>query len=167
MPPLAPPWPRWDDRYHFARILSIAAAGLGLLGSPAVQRGLPPRRRRAQYSAREPRAAHVARTRRSRPRGCHYSVDAANRSLQVENRPDNAPAKTAARPLCHPVGQAAPHAELCPELLRGTRRIHARSPADYAAIIKRSGQAQAVMISHPSKAFHSARSERANRRRAQ
>jgi hypothetical protein len=47
------------------------------------------------------------------------------------------------------VGQAAPHAELCPELLRCTRRIHARGPADYAAVIKRSGQAQAVMISRP------------------
>ena len=122
---------------------------LGLLGSPAVQCGLPCCRRRAQYSAREPRAAHVARARRSRARGCHYSVGAANRSLQVENRPGHAPAKTAARPLCHPVGQAASHAELCPELLRGARRVHARGPADYAAVIKRSGQTQAVMISRP------------------
>ena len=125
-------------------IVSLASYPLlllesGLLGSPAVRRGLPSRRRRAQYSAREPRAAHVARARRSRARGCHYSVDAANRSLQVENRPGDAPAKTAARPLCYPVGQAAPHAELCPELLRCTCRIHARGPADYAAVIKRSG----------------------------
>src|SRR5215217_8710155 len=153
MPPLAPPWPRWDDRYRFARILSIAAAGFGLLGSPAVQRGLPSRRRRAQYSAREPRAAYVARARRSRARGCHYSVGAANRSVQVENRPGDAPAKTAARPLCYPVGQAAPHAELCPELLLCTRRIYARGPADYAAVIKRSGQAQAVMIARPRRRF--------------
>ena len=124
------------DRYRFARIPSIAAAGLRLLGSPAVQCGLPCRRRRAQYSAREPRAAHIARARRSRARGCHHSVGAANRSLPAENRPGHAPAKTAARPLCHPVGQAASHAELCPELLRGARRVHARGPADYAAVIK-------------------------------
>ena len=36
---------------------------LRLLGAQAVQCGLPRCRRRAQYSAREPRAAHIARTR--------------------------------------------------------------------------------------------------------
>src|SRR4051812_23921535 len=69
--------------------------------------GLPCRRRAAQYSSREPRAAHVARARRGRSRGCHYSVGTANQSLQVENRPGDAPADTAARSLCCPVGQAA------------------------------------------------------------
>ena len=49
--PVAPAWPRRDDRYRFPCILSVAAAGLGLLGSPAVRRGLPSCRRRAQYSA--------------------------------------------------------------------------------------------------------------------
>ena len=54
----------------------------------------------------------------------------------------HSPAKTAARPLCHPVGQAASHAELCPELLRGARRVYARGPADYAARRQGSGQAR-------------------------
>jgi DNA-binding transcriptional LysR family regulator len=38
------------------------------------------------------------------------------------------------RPLRHPVGQAASHAELCPELLHGARRVYARRPADYASV---------------------------------
>ena len=41
----------------------VAAAGLRLLGSQAVQCGLPCCRRRAQYSAREPGASHIARAR--------------------------------------------------------------------------------------------------------
>src|SRR3954462_11846030 len=146
MPSLARTWPRWDDRYRFARILSIAAVGFGLLGSPAVQRGVSSRRRRAQYSARKPRSTHVARARRIRARGCHYSVGAANGSLQVENRPGDAPPKATARPLCYPVGQAAPHAELCPDLLHFARRIYAQGPAHYAAVINGSRQAQAAMI---------------------
>jgi hypothetical protein len=32
--------------------------------------------------------------------------------------------------------KAAPHAELCPELLRGARSVYARRPADYAAVGK-------------------------------
>ena len=75
-----------------------------------------------------------------------HSVRAADRSLQAESRPRHAPAKTAARPLCHPVGQAASHAELCPELLRGARRLHARGPADYAAVSRGGGQTHAMMI---------------------
>ena len=43
-------------------------------------------------------------------------------------------AKTTTRPLCHPVGQAASCSELCPELLRGARSVHARRPPDYASI---------------------------------
>ena len=46
------------------------------------------------------------------------------------------PAKTAARPLCHPVGQAASHAELCPEFLRRARHVYARGATYYAAVIK-------------------------------
>jgi hypothetical protein len=38
-------------------------------------------------------------------------------------------------PLCHPVGQAASHAELCPELSSGARRIYARGPSDYASLV--------------------------------
>ena len=50
--------------------------------------------------------------------------------LRPRHRPRRAQGKTAARPLCHPVGQAAPDAELCGELLRGARRLYARGPAD-------------------------------------
>src|SRR4051812_23071634 len=95
------------------------------------------------------RAAHVARARPSRARSCHYSVGAANRSLHIENCPDDAAAKTTAKPLCHPLGQAAPHTELYPELLRCTRLIHAQGPVDFEASITRRGQAQGMKISRP------------------
>jgi hypothetical protein len=133
--------------YRCARIPCLAAVGLRLLGSPAVQCGLPCCGRRAQYSARKPRAAHVARARRSRARRGHYSVRAADRSLQAEDRPGQPPAKTAARPLCHPMGQAPSHAELCPEFLRRARRVYARGATYYAAVIRHGAQTRAVMIS--------------------
>ena len=69
-------------------------------------------------------------------------VAPANRSLPAEHRSRDAPAKTAAGPLCHPVGQAASYAGLCPDLLRRARRIYARGPADYAA--ERSSETWAV-----------------------
>ena len=72
-------------------------------------------------------------------------VPTANRSLPAEHRSGDAPAKTAAGSLCHPVGQAASYAGLCPELLRRARRIYARGHADYAA--ERSSETWAVMIS--------------------
>jgi len=58
------------------------------------------------------------------------------------------PAKTAARPLCHPMGQAPSHAKLCPEFLRRARRLYARGPADYAAVVKVAGQARCLLPAH-------------------
>ena len=80
------------------------------------------------------RAVHVARARRSRAGRRDHSVRAAHRLLQANHRPRRAQGKTAARPLCHPVGQAASDAELCGELLRGARRLYARGPADYPTV---------------------------------
>jgi hypothetical protein len=100
----------------------------------AVRCNLPCGRCRARCSGREPCAAHIARARRSRAGGRDHSVRAAHRSLQADHRPRRAQEKTAARPLCHPVGQAASDAELCGELLRGARRLYARGPADYPTV---------------------------------
>src|SRR6185312_8774984 len=94
-------------------------------------------------------ATHAARAGRNRAGGCHYSVCAANRSLPVENRPGDAPSKTVAGPFRHPVGQAASHAELCPEFLRGTRRVYARGAADHTAVIEGSPKALNNRIAMP------------------
>ena len=128
------------DRYRPARVLSVAVAGLGLFSSEAVRRSLPSHRCRAQYSAREPRAAHLARARGGRARGSDHSVAPANGSLHIENRPRNTPAQAASRAICHSVGQAASNAALCRELLRGARRVYARGPPDHASVGKQDGR---------------------------
>src|SRR5262249_54151532 len=120
-------------------ILSVAALGIGLFGSEIVQRSLPSRRRRAQYRAREPRAAHLARARRGRARSRDHSGAATDRSLYAKNRPRHAPAQTAAGAIGHSVGQTASHSALCRELLRDARRIYGADPADHAAIDRRVG----------------------------
>jgi DNA-binding transcriptional LysR family regulator len=66
---------------------------------------------------------------------------------RLKNRPGQPPAKTAARPLCHPMGQAPSHAKLCPEFLRRARRVYARGATYYAAVIRHGAQTRAVMIS--------------------
>jgi len=53
-------WPRRHGRYRVPCTPSIAAARPRVLGSPAVQCRLPCCRCRADHSAREPRAAHIA-----------------------------------------------------------------------------------------------------------
>ena len=93
--PIAPAWPRRNDRYRPPRKLPVAAARFRLLYSEVVQRSLPSRRRRAQHSAREPRAAHLARAGRGRSRGRDHSIAPANGSLHVENRARN----TSSQPL--------------------------------------------------------------------
>ena len=120
-------------------VLSVAAAGIGLLTAQDVQRGLPSRTRRAQHSAREPRAAHLACARRGRARGSDHSVAPANGSLRAENRPRNASAQTASGAIGHSVGQTAPTPALCRKLLRGARRVYARGAPDHAAVGRQDG----------------------------
>ncbi len=96
-------------------------------------------RRRAQHSAREPRAAHLAGARRGRAGGSDHSVAPANGSLRAENRPRNTSAQTASGAIGHSVGQAAPNPALCRKLLRGARRVHARGSPDHAAVGKQDG----------------------------
>src|SRR5262249_61037138 len=132
-------WSRRHDRYRPPRILSVAATGLGLLDSQVVQCRLPSRRHRAKHCARKPRAAYLARARGGRPGRGDHSVDPANGSPHIENRPCNPSAQAASGTVCHSVGQAAPYGALCRKLLRGARRIHAADPPDHAAIERRVG----------------------------
>jgi DNA-binding transcriptional LysR family regulator len=122
--PIASAGPRRHDRYRPPRVSSAAAAGIGLLDSQGVQCSLPSRRRRTQHSAREPRTAHLACTRRDWAGGCDHSVIAANGSLRAEDRPRNTPAQTASGAISHSVGQPTPNPALCRELLRGACRVH-------------------------------------------
>src|SRR5262249_54844433 len=115
----------------------LASYPLLLLESEIVQRGWSSRRRRAQYSAREPRPAHPARARRGGSWGRNHSGAAADRSLHPKNRPRHTPAQAAARAIGHSVGQAAPHPALCQKLFRCACRIYAADPADHAAIGRR------------------------------
>ena len=146
VPLVAPAWPRRHDRYRCADNTSAAAARFRLLSPPAVQCSLPCGRCRARYSGRELCAAHIARARRSRAGRRDNSVRAADCSLQADHRPRLAQGKTAPRPLCHPVGQAASYAELCGELLRGARRLYARGPSDYPTVSRAGVQTHALTI---------------------
>ena len=87
------------------------------------------------FCSRAARRTHCSRSLKP-GKGSPHPVRAPDRPLQAESRSSHSSAKTTARPLRHPLGQAASHAELYTELLRSARSLYARRPADYAAVGK-------------------------------
>ena len=67
-------WTRRNDRHRPPCVLSVAAAGAGLLGTRAIQCRLPSGKPQTQRPVRKPRAPHLAGTRGSRARRGDHSV---------------------------------------------------------------------------------------------
>ena len=83
------------------------------------------------------RAAHPSRSGRGWARGRGHPIAIAHRSLQAAGPAGDAPPPAVAGAVRHPMGQAAPDAAICRELLPGARRIHARGAAYHATLPNR------------------------------
>ena len=83
---------------------SFATAGLRLLRSQDLRRGLPSRRTQADHPDRKPSAAHLAGARRGGTRSGHTSVGRANSSVQATHQPHRLRAQSAVDPSCNRVG---------------------------------------------------------------
>ena len=137
--PIAPAWPRRNDRYRPPRKLPVAAARFRFLYSEVVQRSLPSRRRRAQLLL-ESRAPHTLLALAEAGQG----VAIIPSLLQTDRYTLRIVRVTHRRNPCGTdllfSGTTGAQCRHMQGFLRRARRVHARGPPDHAGFGRQVGR---------------------------